>query len=65
MNSKRIAEAVDELKKFEGLPPHHEANIVAGDGFFYRSIKERFTQEELAAAEKIIATLKQQWRILY
>ena len=44
---------IEELKRLHGLPPYDEAsNTSRGDGYFDKSIRGRFSSEEVLAAEQ-------------
>lgn len=51
----RVALALDKLLKFGGIYPYNTMdNIVCGDGIFYKSIQNDFTEAELKEAQGII-----------
>lgn len=54
---------IDDLKKFSGLPPYDGGgNIVAGDGYFIRSIEARFGESMVAAANAlVIEPMQREW----
>jgi len=48
-----IQECVEDLKKLRGVAPHnHPSNIVYGDGYFARSIDNKYTAQVREEAEK-------------
>lgn len=52
-----LAELIDALKKFRGLPPHNSmSNPCQGDGYFYAGIEAKYTPEQIAAANVSLDT---------
>lgn len=62
MNPKDRAEAIDKLKMLHGLPPHDGFSIVRGDGYFAKSIVQRFGMS-IAELEKVSGFTKVRKRI--
>lgn len=49
----QIEEIAEMLKKLYGLPPYNTlTNICYGDGYFAKSIEEKFSKEEIEKAKK-------------
>lgn len=42
ITAKRRAEIIDDLKKLNGLPPHHGFSVVRGDGYFANSLVAKY-----------------------
>ena len=48
-----MEELEEMLKKLYGLPPYNTwINICYGDGYFAKSIEEKFSKEEIKKAKK-------------
>lgn len=48
MNTQRKAKLIDLLKVYFALPPYNQPyNISAYDNYFWKSIKEEYTKEEI------------------
>jgi len=50
---------MDELKMLKGLPPYDDwSNICYGDGYFWKSIQNKYTEKQIAEAEKELGIKK-------
>lgn len=59
------AELIDELKKFEGLPPYDGvSNICASDGYFLASLISIYGQDMVDGAnELVIGPMLESWEV--
>jgi len=52
---KKMNKLIDDLKKFKALPPYNTyCNTCAYDGYFWKSIKGKYTEAEIKRAERHI-----------
>ena len=65
MTESEKREAVDDLKKFHGLPPYDEVNPCRSDGIFANSLKEKYGMD-IAELERATGfkDLKAKWNHL-